>query len=123
MPTTYDNLGTTTIDRTEEQLFAGQFPRHQQPIVVVSGAGILTKGTVLGVVTASGKYKAYSNAASDGSEVAAGVLGCDVDATSGDVSAFMWTTGEFNEAKLIGLDATGKADLAALNVYAVKVYT
>lgn len=123
MPTTYDSLGITTINRTEEQLFAGQFPRHQQPIVVASGEGVLTKGTVLGKITASGKFAAYDNAASDGSQTAVGVLGCDVDASSGDVSAFMWTTGEFNEAKLIGLDTAGRADLEAINLYPVKLYT
>lgn len=123
MPTTYDSLGTTTINRTEEQLFAGQFPRHQQPIVVANGEGVLSKGTVLGKITASGKFAAYDNNASDGTQTAVGVLGCDVDASSGDVSAFMWTTGEFNEAKLIGLDTAGRADLEAINLYPVKLYT
>ena len=42
----------------------GQISRDQ--IVLVSGAGALVAGRVLGKVTASGKYKAYDNTASDG---------------------------------------------------------
>lgn len=56
-------------------------------IVVVSGAGILQPGTVLGKITASGKYTAYDNDAADGSEVARAILHAGVDATSADVTA------------------------------------
>jgi hypothetical protein len=41
-------------------------------------------GDVMGKITASGKYKIYDNAAVDGSEVAAGILWGDVDATAAD---------------------------------------
>jgi hypothetical protein len=41
-------------------------------------------GDVMGKITASGKYKIYDNAAVDGSEVAAGILWADVDATAAD---------------------------------------
>ena len=49
---------------------------------VTVGAGQnLALGTVLGVVTATGKAKALDPTATDGSETAAGVLAIDCDAT------------------------------------------
>lgn len=59
----------------------------REAIVIASGVGVLLAGTVLGKVTATGKYKAYDNDASDGTEVAACVLLAEVDATSSDVAA------------------------------------
>lgn len=56
-------------------------------ITVASGAGILKPGTVLAKLTATGKYVAYDNVGSDGSEIAAAVLYAGVDATSADVAA------------------------------------
>ena len=41
----------------------------REAIVIASGVGVLLAGTVLGKVTATGKYKAYDNDASDGTEV------------------------------------------------------
>ena len=54
-------------------------------VTIASGAGVLEIGTVLGKITASGKYKKHVNGATDGTEVAAGVLIAHVDATSADV--------------------------------------
>lgn len=101
----------------------GQISRDQ--IVLVSGAGALVAGRVLGKVTASGKYKAYDNTASDGTEVAAGVLAYDTDATSADAAAVQ--IGRLAEVKAAGLgwganDSTGitagTADLAAKLIFA-----
>ena len=52
-------------------------------ITVVSGQN-LTTGTVVGILTASGKVTQLNPAGADGSEVAAGVLVADVDASAGD---------------------------------------
>lgn len=59
----------------------------REEVIVISGAGKLVSGTVLGKITASGKYKPVTVAASDGSQNAAGILLNAVDATSADVSA------------------------------------
>lgn len=58
-------------------------------IVVASGAGVLLPGTVLGKITASGKYVQVDHTASDGSQNAAGILFGRVDATSADANAVM----------------------------------
>jgi hypothetical protein len=52
-------------------------------VTVVSGQN-LTTGTVIGIITASGKVTQLAPAANDGSQNAAGVLLLDVDASSAD---------------------------------------
>jgi head decoration protein D len=60
-----------------------QFSREK--VTVASGAGVLGAGRVLGKITSSGKYAAYDNTASDGTQTAVGVLLYNIDATSADV--------------------------------------
>jgi hypothetical protein len=55
--------------------------------VVTVAAGTLEPGTVLGKVTASGKYAAHDPDATDGTETAVAVLWGNADASGGDVSA------------------------------------
>lgn len=56
----------------------------REEAVIVSGAGKLASGMVLGKITASGKYKPVTVAANDGSQNAAAILLNPVDATSAD---------------------------------------
>jgi hypothetical protein len=60
----------------------------------------LVRGTVLGVITASGKYTKSLSASSDGSQIPAAILLHDVDATSADTEAMVRKTGIFNAAAL-----------------------
>lgn len=59
----------------------------REEVTVISGAGKLVSGTVLGKITASGKYTPVTVAAEDGSQNAAGILLDPVDASTADVSA------------------------------------
>lgn len=59
----------------------------RQSVTIVSGSGVVQPGTVLGRITASGKYKQYTVGASDGSQNAVAILGELVDATSADKTA------------------------------------
>jgi len=52
-------------------------------VTVASGQNLKT-GTVVGIITASGKVKQLAPSANDGSENAAGVLIGDVDASAAD---------------------------------------
>lgn len=61
----------------------------EQDIIVASGAGVVLTGTVLGKITASGKYVPVTAGAADGSQNAAGILFHTVDATSADADAVM----------------------------------
>lgn len=100
----------------------GTLSREQ--ITVVSGAGALGAGTVLGKITASGKYTAYDDDNVDGSETAAAILLYDADATSADVeAAVIVRDAEVKADKIVWAatnDATditnGTADLVALNI-------
>ena len=56
----------------------------------------LQAGTVLGKVTASGKYVPVAPAASDGSQTPDLILADDVDATAGDVVGGAYSRGDFN---------------------------
>ncbi|MBC7328855.1 head decoration protein [bacterium] len=80
------------------------------PITIASGYK-LTAGTVLGKITASGKYGPYDDTATDGRETAVGILAEDVDATNSDVGTWMIVHGVVKESALTGLDANAKADL------------
>lgn len=83
-----------------DQLFAGAFQPVTQPITVLTGQGVLARGTVLGQITASGKYKVSVSSASDGSQVPAAILADVADTTAGDAAGGGYLTGEFNSNAL-----------------------
>ena len=58
----------------------------RESIVINDAAATLTVGAVLGVVTATGKYKVSKSAAADGSQVPAAVLIADVLGLSHDIA-------------------------------------
>lgn len=59
----------------------------REEVIIVSGAGKVLTGTVIGKITATGKYKPVTIAAVDGSQNAAGILLTSVDATSADAQS------------------------------------
>lgn len=77
-----DHLGAGSFIKSEQ---CGDLSR--ETLTVASGSGKLLAGTVLGKVTATGKYKPYDNDATDGTQTAAAILVYDIDATSSDVQA------------------------------------
>ena len=83
---------------------AGQ--RSRDNITIASGAGIIAPGTVLGKVTATGKYVASAVGASDGSQTAVAVALYGCDATSADVAI----AGIVREAEVKGDVLTYHAD-------------
>ncbi len=85
----------------------------RETIILVAGQN-LEAGTVLGKITASGKYAAYADGAADGTETAVAILYDNVDATAGDVDAVVIARyAEVSAALLTGSDANGVLDLAA----------
>lgn len=93
---------------------------REQVTVTVAGGVALPSGTVLGKITATGKYIKYSDGASDGSQAAAAVLGTALPGTNGDYKCLVFVRDcEVIGAMLNGgsnVDANGKADLTALGV-------
>ena len=86
-------------------------------VVTASGTAILS-GTVLGKITATGKYVPYNNSASNGSEVAAGILYQTIPAgITGDVKSVIFNANcEINRKELTGLDSPGEADLRLIGI-------
>jgi hypothetical protein len=93
----FDNLhadGFTTQDTyTPDKLLDRDTITRKRTIA--SGAGALTRGTLLGKITASGKYLKSLAAATDGSEDPDAILLHDVDATAADVEAIIAIQGKF----------------------------
>lgn len=106
------------LKREADSLFS------REEVVLAGGSGVVASGTVLGKVTASGKYMPVTAAATDGSETAAGILLVTVDAASADANAVIIARDAIvaHQGLLYGGDintpaerAAVIADLAALN--------
>jgi len=95
----------------------GNISREQ--VTVAQGATAIRSGTVMGKITASGKYIAYVDAAVDGSGVAAGILFADLPAQTGSVdhkAAIIARSAEVIASKIVGSDANAVTELAALGI-------
>ncbi len=72
------------------------FRDYTREVVTIATGGanpVLQSGTVLGKITASGKYAAHDPAAVDGTETAVAVLWSKADATAADVDAVVLLRG------------------------------
>lgn len=86
-------------------------------MVIAAVAAALPPGQVLGKITVGGKFVAYNNSATDGSEVAAGILYAAVPDKAVDQRAVAITRlCEVKAGALTGLDAPARADLLLLNI-------
>lgn len=88
-----------------------------EEVIIAAGAGVVATGTVVGKITATGKYAPVTVAASDGSQTAAGIVMNTVDATAGDCSAVIVA----RKAKVVhqglryGVDVDTAAERAAVH--------
>lgn len=94
-------------------------PNHEQDEEVVLDSACtfpMVAGTVLAKVSATGRFKAYSDTGSGGVEVALGILNETVDlqyvgSTLQHVQSYMGCAGTCYTAACTGLDAAAIADL------------
>ena len=115
-----DHLGAGAFIKSE-----GNGDISRETIVVAATYGKLVAGTVLGKITASGKYRPYDNDNVDGSQTAAAILVYDVDATTVDVTAVgivrmaeVWTNRlVWASSVLAGEKTAAYTELAAANVF------
>lgn len=86
--------------------------------VTIAAGSVLEPGQVLGQVTATGEYKAFDPAATDGTQKAVAVLYDHVDASGGAVQAVAITRiAEVDGRLLTAADPVkAKADLAASHI-------
>ena len=126
-------MTTLTQGKTAGEFIVSELPAGstgvspcRDVITVVSGQ-TLVAGSVLGKITASGKYAIYDNAAVDGTQAAVGLLFDAVDASAADADGvgIIRGTMEYNLAEVTWntgalqaeIDA-GVADLLALGIIA-----
>ncbi len=101
-----------------EFLLSSEEAQSLDKVTLILGQNLVA-GTVLGKITASGKYTQHNNAAADGSEVASAILFDSVDATLADTQVVVVSRlAEVIDAKLIfksGITAPNRtAAIAAL---------
>lgn len=108
--------GFSSESFTAPQGFALDSDVIDQSATIVSGAGTIVFGQVLGMITASGKLTKHAPAASDGSQIAVAVAAYPVDATSADVVAKVYTAGVFAMDALV-YNAATNSDALKLAVF------
>lgn len=95
------NLASSSTDAfTPSQVILGDADVVTKSVTVVSGQ-TLAALTVVGVITASGKYAVCNLAAENGTEVPAGILVNAVNASGGDKDGTVYLGGDFNIAALV----------------------
>lgn len=82
-----------------DRLIAGDLKLITRDVTIISGQN-LVRGTVLGKITASGKYNKSLSTANDGSETPVAILADDVDASAGDKEGPIYEQGEFNDTEI-----------------------
>ncbi|HBQ3048217.1 TPA: head decoration protein [Klebsiella quasipneumoniae subsp. similipneumoniae] len=82
-----------------DQLIAGTLQLVTDTGIITGGA--YKRGTVLGVITASGKYTLSVKTATDGSEKPVAILVDNVDASTADQNGGLYLMGEFNQNHII----------------------
>lgn len=87
--------GTETESTTVSNLITGDQDIVTLPGTVITGQN-LAAGAVVGRIAASGKLTIAALGASDGSQVAYGILAHAVDATSADKAGVVYVGGCFN---------------------------
>lgn len=77
---------TAAVLKTDSSVVKTEGPNRysRDEVTILSGVGKIIPGTVLGKVTASGKYKLLTPGASDGTEVASRITLQHADATAAD---------------------------------------
>lgn len=112
------NLSTTEESYAPSNLFSGStMPRVDETVTIITGQN-LAAGSVLGKITASGKYTLSLSASSDGSQTPVVILSEAVNATAADKKAAVYLTGEFDPTKLTF--GTGHSAATATTVDALK---
>lgn len=124
-------LASTMTGVTYDELIGGTAITPMTANVTIAkldAEAVLKRGTLLGVVTASGKYAIVDSTVSTGEQVADAVLAHDVAVgKTDDVVATVYTRGLFNASKLIVKQAEDnaakhEAELRKVGIYLTDVH-
>ncbi|MDB5853285.1 MAG: hypothetical protein JWR22_1326 [Herminiimonas sp.] len=106
-----------------DQLIAGNHKLVTDSVTILSGQ-VLQRGSVLGKITASGKYILALSAAGDGSQTPVAIAADYIDASGGDVVGGIYLAGEFNSTVVtLGTGITLAAATAALRPLSIYLKT
>ena len=97
--------------KSYDNLIVAGFPITNRDMTLLSGQ-VVQRGQVLGKVTATGKLKAYTSGASDGSETPYAIAADDTDASGGDTVIAPYIQAHVSQDALI-FAATDDYDTAA----------
>ena len=123
-------LANTMDGVTYDEMFGGTAVSALTANVTVaklSAEANYKRGTLLGVITTSGKYAIVDSAASTGEKVASVALARDLTVgTDNDVTATVYTRGIFNREKLFVKDGSDNAtkheeELRKVGIYLTSV--
>lgn len=92
------SFGTTAV--VPDALIAGNAHLLVHESITLLSGQVCVRGTVLGKITASGKYVKSLSAAADGSQTPFAILAEDCDATGGDKVTVAYFRGDFRADKL-----------------------
>lgn len=118
MKNLYQEIGEFTPDNLFNDINVSV---SEKAVTIKKTATPLKRGTVLGIITASGAAAIVDSTKTDGSQIADCILADDVDASSGDVVAVAYTKGQFNRKALI-FGGTDKADKHEAQLRDVGIY-
>ena len=88
-------------DFDNTSLFADDVPFTHISGILANPAADLARGTVLGRITANGKWTVSLTASSDGSQVPRGILAYDVPNQAADFTVAIYDQGSFVSEKLV----------------------
>lgn len=111
-------MALTEARRTGEFLLSeSSGTRSREEVTIDLSAAAMVAGTVVSKLTATGKYVAYDDVGTDGSEVAAGILYAPVADSAADQKAVVLVRDcEVAGIRLTGSNANAVADLKLLGV-------
>lgn len=108
----------TAPDRAEGFLLSEANGTRAREVGVLAASQTIEPGRLLGRRTTGGQLARYDNAAEDGTQVAVGIALRAATTGAGQTAeiAFVARDAEVLGSELVGLDAAGTADLAALGI-------
>lgn len=98
----FDPSGVQVDAYVPDRLIGGdkKLVTREVTLTNLGAAGALSRGAVLGTITADARYGLSAAAAVDGSAVPTAILAKDADPSGGDVTALVYVEGQFNAAEL-----------------------
>lgn len=91
----------TDVPYDRNGLLLSNYGVMTETVVIAAGSGNIGRGTVLGQVTATGKYRPCDASATDGSQIPSAILADQADATSADAKTAGFLAGQFDGALVV----------------------